>query len=408
MNTIILTTYDYPFGYGEAFLESEVPILAKEFEKIYIIPVRRLWAKTEPASARVLPENVQVLLPYRYGIFLFVHLILNFLSLGKLYTFARKRISFNKRGKGILANIDLFLRHMRWAFVDLETISLYKKCNANIGYAYWKSGCAYPIARLKERGFIDVALSRAHHHDLYPGLFLDGCNPYDTFLMLWLDYVYSISTDGMGVLSRIGYSKKQICISRLGVAEPIANAKRSDDGIVRIISVSRIEPIKRLELLVMALELIPVSFSVQWTHFGGGSQYELVKSLCERLPYNVCADFKGEVPNEVVLSHYANHPVDMLINVSASEGVPVSIMEALSYGVPCIATDVGATREIVNEYNGCLMSRDSSAEEIASAIIKLTERIYANDDLSLNAKKTWSEHFDRDKNFIDFASQICI
>ena len=58
MKKILLTTYDYPFGCGEAFLESEIPILARSFERVYIVPVRRLWVRTDLSESRKLPDGV--------------------------------------------------------------------------------------------------------------------------------------------------------------------------------------------------------------------------------------------------------------------------------------------------------------------------------------------------------------
>ncbi|NCO54621.1 MAG: glycosyltransferase, partial [Bacteroidetes bacterium] len=50
--------------------------------------------------------------------------------------------------------------------------------------------------------------------------------------------------------------------------------------------------------------------------------------------------------------------VDLFINVSESEGIPVSIMEALSAGIPVIATNVGGTNEIVNNDVGFLIDKE--------------------------------------------------
>ena len=58
----------------------------------------------------------------------------------------------------------------------------------------------------------------------------------------------------------------------------------------------------------------------------------------------------------------------MFINVSSTEGIPVSIMEAMSFGIPVIATAVGGTPEIVNNENGYLLSKDPSAKELAEVI----------------------------------------
>lgn len=407
MKRILLTTYDYPFGCGEAFLESEMPVLSRSFERIYIVPVRRLWIRTQKADSRPLPSNVEVLLPYRYGAQLWLGAVFKCFQIAKSYRAIAKRVNFGRSGSGLKALLSVFVRRLRWAFVDTAVTDLQHRCDAQVGYAYWKSGCAYPVARLRERGRIQRSVARAHHHDLYPALSPEGYNPFDGFLKEWLDDVYSISHDGMEVLAEIGYREDQIRLSRLGVQQPKVRSKRSVDGILRLISVSRVERIKRLDLLIEALKLVPDTLRIQWTHFGTGSQFSAIQGLLSELPEHVEVDFKGEVRNEEVLAHYVNQPVDMLINVSESEGVPVSIMEALSYGVPCVATDVGATSEIVNANHGVLLSANPTAEEVASAVLKLREAIdVRGDELSGNAIQMWNENFHRENNFIDFASQV--
>ena len=173
-----------------------------------------------------------------------------------------------------------------------------------------------------------------------------------------------------------------------------------------MISVSRVEHIKRLDLLVAALKLTPSAMRIEWTHFGAGTQFSAIEESLRSLPANVSAHLQGEVRNVEVLAHYLNHPVDILINVSASEGVPVSIMEALSFGVPCIATDVGATREIVNTSNGCLLNKNVTSAEVIDAVIDLEQRTNTKESMHDEAIQMWEKHFNRDKNFIDFAEHI--
>lgn len=45
--------------------------------------------------------------------------------------------------------------------------------------------------------------------------------------------------------------------------------------------------------------------------------------------------------NQLVYDFYRNNDVDVFVNLSESEGIPVSIIETISFGVPVVATDVG-------------------------------------------------------------------
>src|SRR5690606_19053156 len=72
-----------------------------------------------------------------------------------------------------------------------------------------------------------------------------------------------------------------------------------------------------------------------------------------------------------VKSFLNSSKLDVMINTSESEGVPVSIMEAMYYGIPAIAPSVGGISELVNETNGILMSENPDVQEIANALANI-------------------------------------
>ena len=58
------------------------------------------------------------------------------------------------------------------------------------------------------------------------------------------------------------------------------------------------------------------------------------------------------------MNYYNTYEIDLFVNLSTIEGVPVSIMEAQSSGIPVLATDVGSSKEIVDDDNGFLIPKD--------------------------------------------------
>ena len=72
--------------------------------------------------------------------------------------------------------------------------------------------------------------------------------------------------------------------------------------------------------------------------------------------------------NEEVMEYYKNNLVDLFVNMSESEGLPVSMMEAMSFGVPVIAPDVGGIKEIVDENSGWLLSCENCSAEFVEVI----------------------------------------
>lgn len=82
-------------------------------------------------------------------------------------------------------------------------------------------------------------------------------------------------------------------------------------------------------------------------------------------------------------------------------------MEAISFGIPVIATDVGGTNEIVNADNGSLLHKEVSADSIASAIqeyIAMDSQRYVRKREC--ARKHWEECFSAKTNYGNFYKQF--
>ncbi len=100
------------------------------------------------------------------------------------------------------------------------------------------------------------------------------------------------------------------------------------------------------------------------------------------------------------MEYYSNHDIHLFINVSKSEGLPVSIIEAISFGIPVIATDVGGTREIVFDgKNGFLIKPELNAQEISEIVkkaIRTEIAVYA--EYRDSARAIWEMSFIAEEN----------
>jgi glycosyltransferase involved in cell wall biosynthesis len=150
------------------------------------------------------------------------------------------------------------------------------------------------------------------------------------------------------------------------------------------------------------------NLKITWVHFGDGPKLAEIKALAlEILSSNITFEFKGRVTNKEVLTWYAENNPSLFINVSTTEGIPVSIMEAMSFGIPVIATDVGGCSEIVNNENGMLLSANPTREEIADGIVKLMQ--FSKPEFNLkkrSALNTFNEKFNAEMNYKDFIERI--
>lgn len=83
-------------------------------------------------------------------------------------------------------------------------------------------------------------------------------------------------------------------------------------------------------------------------------------------------------------------------------------MEAMSHGIPVIATDVGGTKEIVeNDVNGFLLPVDFKNEDLQSLLntfLNMNEATYSL--LQRGSRKVWSDKFDAASNYNDFITEL--
>lgn len=124
-----------------------------------------------------------------------------------------------------------------------------------------------------------------------------------------------------------------------------------------------------------------------------------VKKVAEGYRF-VEATFPGIVDNAELLERYSSHHFDLFVNVSESEGLPISIMEACGTGLPVVATDVGGTKEIVADgANGFLLGPDPSPQEVAEGILKVMQ-MGDGDYLRMreSSRQIWHERFRTSRN----------
>lgn len=144
-----------------------------------------------------------------------------------------------------------------------------------------------------------------------------------------------------------------------------------EEDTIRIVSCSSVIPVKQVELIFNTLDSM-INTSIEWTHIGEGREFEALKEKVQfKKNDSLNINLAGKMTNENIHKLYTTTPFDLFINVSTSEGIPVTLMEAIAYGIPVIATDIGGNSEIVKNEFGKLLSSAPSITEIENAILEL-------------------------------------
>ncbi|ADQ47129.1 glycosyl transferase group 1 [Caldicellulosiruptor kronotskyensis 2002] len=407
---LILLTIGYPHPKRDVFVGNEIDILAKFFNKIYIVPI---W------PGRVLPKKLKNLKKYiqnpkievtdiEFGLKDILLLKPKLLKIIVNETF-KAVFSLKPFSYKLLSLWMLF----RWTFITNVTLTnlerFINKYNINVQdtilYSYWFHFLALSVA-LCDKPFA-LKVSRAHRGDLYEESYPQPCKK---FILKNIDKVFACSKMGADYINK-RYQTDKAEVSYLGTFNRYSvNIDKKRDEIFKIVSCARLAPVKRIDKIVDSLEKID-SVKISWTHIGDGELFEKIRSYAqEKLgkKSNIQFKFLGFMKNDDILNLYAKENFNLFVNTSQSEGLPVSIMEAMSYGIPVVATDVGGTKEIVkNGKNGFLLDKDFSEFELANLIERfatMSEEDYKR--FCYGARETWEENFNAKKCYEDFAKRL--
>jgi glycosyltransferase involved in cell wall biosynthesis len=136
--------------------------------------------------------------------------------------------------------------------------------------------------------------------------------------------------------------------------------------------VGRLEEVKRIDVLIEAL---PLSGGEPWLVVAGdGTQSESLRALAARSAAAARIVFTGSLEAKALRGLYAAS--DALVLPSAAEGVPLVILEAMSCGIPVVATAVGGVPELLCESNGILVESGCTASRLAGALSEAVGRAW--------------------------------
>jgi glycosyltransferase involved in cell wall biosynthesis len=88
---------------------------------------------------------------------------------------------------------------------------------------------------------------------------------------------------------------------------------------------------------------------------------------------------------------------DIFINPSYSEGLPTSVMEAASVGLPILATDVGGTREIIIDGELGFLVKEKDLESMQKKLVELISNEPLRQKFGKKARQFVSQKYDWQK-----------
>jgi glycosyltransferase involved in cell wall biosynthesis len=412
LKRIVLFTNSFPFGKGEEFLETEIlyweEYVTNKKCTLTIIPQNFMGEK------RVLPKNIsvdisfaQIFIKNKFFLLKSIYKIKAFFSITVwreiIHLFHCKKISISTANRAIKC-------FAKASFLSNFLSVYFRDKYIDASYHYW-CDISYLAAVLKDTKKNIRILCRAHGIDLYEDQNKYGYIPLRKQFIDNMKEVRCISNHGISYLtSSFNIDTENLYCNYLGVHLPKNLTSTSPPESIHIVSVSSCTEVKRVDKIIESL-IILKKFSpkliLSWTHFGDGplSHVYQLKARKNLISLGVRYKFAGHCPNHEILKFYDKNSVDLFLNTSEGEGIPVSIMEAMSYGIPVIAPDVGGIAEIVDDETGILLVANFEPIDCANAITLIIPKLKSTPFRESTRRKV-STLFNAKHNYPEFIKTI--
>ncbi|MCM1293737.1 MAG: glycosyltransferase [Bacteroides sp.] len=400
--TLVMVTDAYPFGgvTEKMFVEPELQFLSQTFQNVIIVPTIALGQSV----ASSLPDNVTISRwwvdspDWRLKWFRARHLFSP-----KVWRGVRGHFNFSSLSYAVAAHA--FSKELaRW--VHRENI----ETQSTLFYTFWFDFPASGLALICEQNKVNY-ISRAHLHDFY----MDRARPLRRLTVERSQGVFVAGRKGADYLQALyPHCAAKIEQSRLGSRKSdrqiIASHHEKQDNALTFLSVARVTDVKRVDLNFRMLRALAVgrpSTNIKWIHVGDGPEMDALKTLVARdCLFNLTIDLRGALDNDDVHKIYATEKLDWFMLLSRREGLPVAVCEALSYGVPVVATDVEGSQEAVDDCCGLILASDPEPEEFVRGIVPYLDSDIRMNRLREGAFAKWETEFDSDKLRAAFVKKI--
>ena len=400
---LILLTSSFPYGRGETFLANEISYLQAAFDEVVIIS-----NDTGGEARHQMPVGVTCMrVAYELS-------SADWLRGASALLDSEPREELRRIHEAYSLPITRLVRNTVFAsWVKAKKFSRIIRRLAEersgdriYAYSYWANDMALAVAVARARRWVHVGVCRAHAWDVYFERSVAGFLPFRRYLAENLDHYCFVSNDGLAYSrAREGCDHPSLGHARLGT-EPVAAEPLANRNPFVLISCSDMIPLKRVERIAEALERM--RRPITWIHIGDGPARSSVERMVSRLPQTIRVELAGSLSNSQVLNTYRRRRPSVFISLSQSEGMPVVIMEAMSAGVPVVATAVGGIPEMVlHRQNGLLLKPDPDVADVCAAIEKVAEmpesdyRGYAS-----AAWATWNVYFNAEINYPRFIRDV--
>jgi sugar transferase (PEP-CTERM/EpsH1 system associated) len=181
------------------------------------------------------------------------------------------------------------------------------------------------------------------------------------------DRIVSVSADTARLSAREGHLRRGRSVTLWNGIDVGRFPYHGPAAAPDLITISRLEPVKDLPTLLKAAAIARRAVpALRLTVVGDGSERAALQGLAESLGLGPSVAFLGERGDVAALLAAAA----VFVSSSSSEGVSLTLLEAMAVGLPVVATAVGGNPEVVEDGVTGELVPPAAPEALAAAIVR--------------------------------------
>lgn len=168
------------------------------------------------------------------------------------------------------------------------------------------------------------------------------------------------------------------------------NKSQNKSELVVIGMIARLEYQKRIDKAIVIMKnLNDMKLNAKLDIYGDGTLKNELKALIK----NYCLEDRIELKGFIKNVSEALITFDLILYTSDFEGLPLSLLEAMSYGIPVVASNVGGIKEVIEPFNCGYVYEKYDIQMAVSHIKKIIDDKSIREEFSKNARDAVENHF---------------
>jgi glycosyltransferase involved in cell wall biosynthesis len=200
----------------------------------------------------------------------------------------------------------------------------------------------------------------------------------------------AVSKEMRSLLGIYGFSEKKLEVIHNGILLSSKVVKRKSKSL-RIGSAGRLFPVKGYDFFVeVAAKVVTMNEEVQFLLAGDGPEHQMLENAINRYGLQDRFTLLGFVDD--MKGFYQS--LDMYVNTSLHEGIPMTVLEAMGHGLPVVVPYVGGFSEIVVDGECGYLIAERDIDLFAQKILDLVD-LKQREKMGKSARKRVEQLFSR-------------